>query len=290
MLLRATKPIDDRILADLKDAADDITRRLRKLQGKQGAGADLTRAQLTAIRAQLRVVQRELFVELGREIRGSRIAIADAATDAGSLVDRMMFDHAGQRLPEELVEAQRSFARATVDTYFARGESAVPLSERVYKTKALADGLVDRMVNRMLLQGASWRELQAAVRGMIDPNTPGGVSYAAKRLARTEINNAFHQSQIKLAEQNPWVEGQKWNLSRQHPKADQCDVNANEPHMPDGLPGVYPKRDVPRKPHPQCYCYLTPVTIDEDEFFTRLLSGQYKDVSQNYLPALARAA
>lgn len=291
MYLRAQTPFDKKMLAALADAQADAARRITKLAARGGLGAEVRAAQLAAIRRELQVVQRELWLELGREIRRAGPDVADAATDAGQVIDKILFAGAGQRMPEALADAQRAYARATVTNYLSRVENGIGFSERVYKTRAMTQGWVDRAVNRVILQGGNWREIANAVKGMIDPNTPGGVSYAAKRLGRTELNNAFHQTQIKVSEQNPWNTGQHWHLSKQHPKADECDVYANEVHYEGGAPGVYRKGDVPRKPHPQCFCYLAPETVSEDEFFDRLMAGDYEDASERFLlPRRASAA
>lgn len=152
--------------------------------------------------------------------------------------------------------------------------SQIPLAQSVYKTTALTNGLVAKQINIALSRGESAAQLAKRVRGLIDPNTPGGVSYAAMRLARTELNNAFHAGQILAVQDEESVVGMKWNLSGSHPKADACDQYATGNHADLGA-GVFGKRDVPRKPHPQCLCYLTPVMEDEDSFLDRLLSGAF---------------
>lgn len=111
---------------------------------------------------------------------------------------------------------------------------------------------------------------------MVDPSTPGGVSYAAKRLARTELNNAFHTTQQASAEVNPFVVGLRWNLSMSHKKPDRCDELAAG-HSPGKTSGVYLPSDLPRKPHPQCLCYTTNEMMDEDEFLDLVSNPDYLD-------------
>lgn len=235
-------------------------------------------------------MQNELWKELGQDIKDGGTLIADRAADVQAVWDKVLWSSAGASVPEELVRAQHAYAREVVHTYFSRTVNNIPLSSQVYKTNSLGQGWVDRAVNRVILQGGSWRDIAKAVAPMIDPNTPGGVSYAAKRLGRTELNNAFHTTQTRMGEENPWVEGQKWNLSRQHPKTDDCDVMAKDVHVKGWAAGVYLASDVPRKPHPQCMCFITPETVSEDEFFDRLLKGDYKDAASRFTPAAARMA
>jgi hypothetical protein len=78
------------------------------------------------------------------------------------------------------------------------------------------------------------------------------------RLARTELNNAFHLSQIYSFYDRPYILGVKWNLSESHPRPDECNEYAQGDHVGMGS-GVFRVQDTPAKPHPNCFCYLTPV-------------------------------
>lgn len=280
----------ERMASDLLDAQQDLLTRLNSLANRSGLGGQVRQDQLGAINKHLTVVQNELWQELAGEITEGGVAIADAASGVQAVSDKMLFASAGVDVPEELVRAQQAYAREVVNTYWSRMENNISLSQQVYRTQALSQGWVDRAINRAILQGASWRDLMNAVKPYIDPNTPGGVSYAAKRLARTELNNAFHRTQVRLGEGNPWVAGQKWNLSTKHPRADACDPYAHEQHYEGGDPGVYRADKVPRKPHPQCFCFITAVNVSEDEFFDRLMAGDYEDATEHFLTSPPTAA
>jgi len=71
------------------------------------------------------------------------------------------------------------------------------------------------------------------------------VGYAAKRLARTEINNAFHAQAIADVQEKPWVEHVTWHLSKMHKPipGDLCETYDGQQFSTDL---------VPLKPHPQC--------------------------------------
>lgn len=74
-------------------------------------------------------------------------------------------------------------------------------------------------------------------------------SYQARVLARNETNEAHWTAQIDQVQDKPYVIGMKWNYGA-HPRADICNEikNANV-----GLgPGIYPKDQVPARPHPNC--------------------------------------
>lgn len=287
--LTVERHVLERMASDLLDAQQDLQERMDRLAARHGGvGAEVRRTQLGQINQQLSQTLNALWRELEDEIIVGGGEVADATSSLQSVVDRATFARAGVTLSDELVRAEQAYARTVVEHYWSRLENDISLSRQVYKTNALSKGWVDRQINRIILQGGSWRDLATAVRPMIDPNTPGGVSYAAKRLARTELNNAFHRSTIRLGEANPWVTGQQWHLSGSHGRTDRCDVLARQVVDRTLGQGVYPADNVPSKPHPQCLCYLTAKTVGEEEFLDRLLAGDYEDATEGH--ALARAS
>lgn len=77
----------------------------------------------------------------------------------------------------------------------------------------------------------------------------------AMRVARTETNIAYRRVDNARWQQMDFVLGQRVNLSRSHPKKDICDK----------LAGDYPVDFVFDGWHPQCFCFVTPILMDEDE-------------------------
>lgn len=271
----------------LRDAAADAQRRINKLETKNGIGSVVRQSQLKMVRQELFTVQSELWKSVGKVVRTGGQRIADAAAEAEAQVQEVLFRAVGAEPPSVLAAAQREYARATVRTFLARGENGIGLSEQVYRTRSLAQGWVDREINRVILQGGGWQDLAARVRPMIDPDVKGGVSYAAKRLGRTELANAFHTTQRALAVESPYVEGMKWNLSRSHPKKDKCDDLARG-HSKGKPTGVYEPGRFPSKPHPQCLCYGTEEVMDEDAFLDSItrtspttVAGQYRAAARS---------
>lgn len=276
LYLRGERIAEAGIVDDLRDAMADAQRRINKLESKKGIGAVVRRAQLAIIRRELRSVTNELWRNVGKRIRAAGNAVADAAAEAEATLQRILFRAVGRDDSEALVAAQRAYARRTVATYLARGQNGIGLSQRVYRTRQLADGFVDRAVNRVILQGGSWQDIAKSVKPMIDPNVKGGVSYAAKRLARTELNNAFHTTQKASAEINPFVLGVQWHLSRSHKTPDECDEYARG-HSKRKPAGIYLPEDLPTKPHPQCLCFTTNEMMDEDSFLDLVSNPDYLD-------------
>jgi hypothetical protein len=276
LYLRGERIAEAGIIDDLRDATADAGRRINKLESKHGIGAVVRRAQLAMIRRELRSVTNELWKNVNKRIRSAGNAVADAASEAEAVLERILFRAVGVRDSEALFASQRAYARRTVATYLSRGQNGIGLSQRVYRTSQLANGFVDRAVNRVILQGGSWQDIAKEVKPMIDPNTKGGVSYAAKRLGRTELNNAFHTTQQASAEINPFVVALRWNLSMSHAKEDRCDLLAVG-HSKGKTKGLYLPGDLPSKPHPQCLCYTTNEMMDEDAFLDLVSNPDYLD-------------
>lgn len=77
----------------------------------------------------------------------------------------------------------------------------------------------------------------------------------AMRVARTETNIAYRRADNERWAQMDFVLGQKIQLSKNHTKIDICDK----------LQGDYPKEFVFDGWHPQCFCFVTPILVDESE-------------------------
>lgn len=77
----------------------------------------------------------------------------------------------------------------------------------------------------------------------------------AMRVARTETNIAYRRADNERWQQMDFVLGQRIQLSHNHPKKDICDK----------LQGDYPAEFVFDGWHPQCFCFSTPILMDEEE-------------------------
>lgn len=129
-----------------------------------------------------------------------------------------------------------------------------------------------------LLRGPDGKILKNQPRGIVTkaPGRGGQGSYAARRLARTEISRAHAQATQKAAALTPFALGWQWNLSAQHPKPDACDANATNNDFKLG-PGVYPPNAGPRMPnHPHCLCFSTIVTRDDLDNVLKELMHEYR--------------
>ena len=125
--------------------------------------------------------------------------------------------------------------------FSAKKESALWMSKRLY-----------RMTPRQRLKS---RE------GLIPPGSRG-MSYVHIRLARTEIAALNLEMTKNRYKEEPWVEKAIWTLSPGHPRSDICDSLAA------GSP--YALSRVPRLPHPNCLCVITPKIMGKRKFSNRV--------------------
>lgn len=77
----------------------------------------------------------------------------------------------------------------------------------------------------------------------------------AMRVARSETNIAYRRADNERWQQMDFVLGQRIQLSKNHPRPDICDK----------LQGDYPKDFVFDGWHAQCFCFATPILMDEEE-------------------------
>lgn len=92
----------------------------------------------------------------------------------------------------------------------------------------------------------------------------------ALRVARTEINAAYHTARNERWANEPSVIGQHIHVSPQHDPDEDADIC-------DELEGYYPKDFVWNSWHPQCMCASDPVMISGEErkqFYKRLFNGE----------------
>jgi hypothetical protein len=265
----------DRIL---REAAADAEKAVKALGNKQGIGAAVRKAQLIGGQGAITRVLAALWRDVGQLVKAARVQAQSEALDISFDWDEVLLARVyrdakkRQAMRESLLLSADRNVEALIQRVF---NTRQPLSKRVYHSQALSKGWIERAINSALARGATVDELAKIARDFIRPETPGGATFAARRLARTEINNAYHAQSIEAQMGKPWVIGMRWNLSRSHKKPDICDVYARQ--------GVFPVDQVPPKPHPQDLCYVTPETMGPEEFDKMLLAGGFKSwIDSNY--------
>jgi hypothetical protein len=270
---RAVGLADREVREILAAAAEEAERTIPKLIERGTTGSALTAAQRGIVLREIRALMAALWGDVGSVVREG---IQRAAEYAAAGED-VLYDYLRSR-GLDVEDLRRGFvqrAQNGIEALLAKAANGIPLSTRVYRSQALANKWVDRKVQAGLLLGKSARDIAKDVRDLIRPDVAGGVAYAAQRLARTEINNAYKTAQEARYADEPWSRGMQWHLSRSHPRRDVCDVYAAQDLHGLGA-GVYPFQELPNA-HPNDMCYQTPVQVDEDEFVDRFLAGEYDD-------------
>lgn len=277
-LLKTVRITDRELAAILRDGAREAERVVERTLAKPGIGAELRRQQYTTAAEVLRRQQADLWGQISKStVAGIDRASRDAARAHERHTEFLARAAVAEGLPDlpDIAPAMRAAAENAAENIRSRYRNAIDLSPRVYRNADLAAGRIDRIVNRGIATQKSAREIAADVRGLIRPDTRGGVSYAAMRLGRTELNNAFHATTVRSNADAPFIEGMKWTLSGSHPRPDECDSLASRG---SGLgPGVYRPTDVPPKPHPQCLCFTVSISTSNRRFRDGLRSGEYDD-------------
>ena len=276
--LKVQEQHEREMLTILKRASARVNIELKTLEARSGIGAAVRRDQLRLSQSAIKAEIGNLWELMGSQIMADRSKAAAAASNVMTDYDAMLLNAVMSKTDAAVlrraavVSAQRSLGVAESRVL---GLSRIPLSERVYNSKQLVTGQLDRIIENGLARGVSARELANDVRGFINPNTSGGVKYAAQRLARTELNNAFHATTIRQSVKAPWVTKMRWNISGSHPRPDECDDYADI--------GLYTPVEVPAKPHPQCLCYVIPETVDVPTFVKEFNAGSYSAYTNRLL-------
>lgn len=257
----------------LIQAAEDAQAVLNSLASSTTFSSSVKSAQLRLLMREIRQITNDIFNKSIPIIEAGQKQSANAAVSAFSQTDFDYLQRAfGNRSDaRDFVNGQRAESMVGINNAISRLEkSKQPLSSRVYQSRRLANNWVERKITSALMRSASAKELAREVRNSIRPSAPGGVSYSAMRLARTELNNAFHATTISLADDRPWVEGMRWRLSQTHDAKEQCRCTSYSDL-------IFTVGEVPKKPHPQCRCFVTPEVEPWESFVTNLTAGQYRN-------------
>jgi hypothetical protein len=271
---------DRQTLAALRHAQLEVSRQLNALSFSNKTSASPRRAQLEFAKRNIQRSMAELYRKLGDITRARRLEAASRLIDVQAQLDVFLLSRAGYGFADEFGQSFATSMKLTAESGLDRmnqrvtGGSYNTLSERVYRSSTVVGAQVDKLVNSALAQALSAKEFASSVREFINPSTPGGARYASLRLARTEINNAAHALAVFQVQEKPWVTGLRWQLSGSHPRTDICNTIASGGPKGDG---VYPKSGTPAKPHPQCFCYVTPEVQNEEDFLNSLVGGEYDD-------------
>lgn len=157
------------------------------------------------------------------------------------------------------------------------------LSDRVWRASIDVRSRVDRLLDYHVSRGTSAVRIAELLEDFLTPGarlirtrTPYGKegSFAARRLARTEITAAAGRATVNASVANPFVAGVQWVLSNAHRHVDICDENAHG--GPNG-DGIYPAGQVPQYPnHPHELCHLSPAPLGTTADLVEQLRGEIR--------------
>lgn len=112
-------------------------------------------------------------------------------------------------------------------------------------------------------------------------------SFAAMRVARTEISRGFNNASFTAAYNNPFVTGYDWALANTHPRVDVCDAFATLDGSGGRIREAMTMQGAAIPPaHPHCLCTGLPYLPDNSgELHRRLdvIEQQMKDVETGIL-------
>lgn len=195
--------------------------------------------------------------------------IGDGVTSAleyQALFDENLFARAGVS-SQYWAASQMATAQEGMQSLISRKENGYTLSQRVWRDSQRAQVGLNDTINTGLALGKTPAEIAKDVGKYLRPDVPGGASYVAMRLGRSEVVNAYHQTSVRKYQQTPWVVRVKWNLSGSHPRPDECNEYADQE--------FFKPNEVPDKPHPNCLCYVTPEAMPVQEYADRFKAGEF---------------
>lgn len=279
--LKAQGPVDTKIRKILASASDDAQSQIVSLAKNPTFSAKVRTTQLKMVMNEIREVLNDTFLSIVPVISEGNKAAAEQAAEAVTATDldylKRAFSASGEDY-RDFIEGQRRQAQVHVAHVVSKMYGFdKPLSSRVYRTRYQATTWVRNVVSRQIATGASAKDIANAVRSSIRTNTPGGVGYAAMRLGRTELNNAFHATSVNLSKNRPWINSMVWHTSKTHEPNENglieiCDIYNGK---------TFDVESVPPKPHPHCRCFVVPEVEPLDTFITHLTAGQYRDWIEN---------
>ncbi|GHT02065.1 hypothetical protein AGMMS49525_04790 [Bacteroidia bacterium] len=209
-----------------------------------------------------------------------------------------------REIPEKYLKTNQD----VLDAFLTRKVRGLRLSERVWNYNESIKTEIEKAINASLSEGKSAAQLSRDVRKYLNnPDAlfrrvrdvrgnlklsasalayqPGKGVYRsayknAMRLARTEINKAYHIADNTRWKQLDFVIGYRVHTTDR--KFNTCDLCTE-------LQGLYPKDFVFTFWHPQCLCYVTPELITTEQMTQlnrSILYGEPEpDIEQPELPA-----
>jgi len=249
---KATEAVEARQLTALKMASAQLTDIIRQMtdSGDLEQDEQVSRGLYLAKRMAIQ----SLMTQLGDGISGDISETVAAVTEETVSMMETITD----KLDDEDLDLSNfaSIPQTVVQEYAHRSDvEGLKISPSIWAGHQTA--LIENKVLSALARGQSATSLAEDLQKFVLGGSEGmgqSVAYKAFRLARSEINNAYHESRRLSAIASPVVAAMEWKLSNRHPGWDICNMLAQQNLYGLGA-GVYPSEQLPPKPHPNCICY-----------------------------------
>jgi len=143
-----------------------------------------------------------------------------------------------------------------MDFLFLYRPTGNTFAQSIWMATESAQTTIKNMVNEAVLLGDSSQRLATSLQRYVTKQgmrtSPGRYKSAyanAWRLARTEMNRAYTEGQLKFAQTKSWIDGVIWRRGG--------DGDCGSGVCPDNANRFYPKGSAPGLPaHPNCMCYF----------------------------------
>ena len=198
---------------------------------------------------------------------------------ADSVLKAKVADAYGSVFGPEAIDAHvRGINQRAAAAYMTRtGKDGIRLSDRVWKANQQWRGAVQNVVQDAVISGRPPVQVARQIEQYLQPGVnvpykedtakrlrvPKDTSMPAMRVARTEMQNSFHEGTILSHSSMPSYLGIRWHIAPGPGHvADVCDDYAAQ--------GFFPKGTEPAKPHPHCFCTALPVHRELDDVLNDL--------------------
>jgi hypothetical protein len=198
---------------------------------------------------------------------------------ADSVLKTSVSDAYGSVFGPEAIDAHvRGVNQRAAASFITRtGKDGIKLSDRVWQANQQWRMAVQNVVQDAVISGQPPVQVARQIEQYLQPGVnvpykaetakrlkvPKDTSMPAMRVARTEMQNAFHEGTISSHSSMPSYLGIRWHIA------------AGLGHVPDicdeyAAHGFFPKGTEPSKPHPHCFCTAVPVHRDADDVLNDL--------------------
>jgi hypothetical protein len=260
---KATQAIQDRQLMALKMATAQLTDLIQGIADK-GEGGQVNRGLFLAKKQAIQNLMVQLAQGMGQDISESVSAVTE---ETAALMQEVTDKLATDQDQEVDLSNLATVPETVLQNYVHRADSeGLKISPDIWAGNQTA--LIENQVLSAISRGQSAKSLAQDLEQFINGGSVGmghSIAYKTMRLARTEINTAYHETRRLSAMASPVVAGMQWRLSNRHPKWDICDLLADQDLYGLGQ-GVYPSEQLPPKPHPNCICYTMDKLRDPSEW------------------------